>query len=190
MTPPAIIKLVAGAVRSRPKPPAARALHRRSGSSSGSGSTWAAQLPRGRTFSAMGYRPRLFQPFAASSRRLPQSWHEDCGLRPCCLCRVMMSIKSCAKCGGAICLCGFLAALVVSVFGDGKPPPSRAVGPITGQFSTTTVLTSTVTLTAGGNAAVLTVADEITGRLYSAPWSQKQQQELDAPPLPPASSVS
>ena len=37
----------------------------------------------------------------------------------------------------------------------------------------------------------LTVADEISGRLYSAPWLQKQQQqELDAPLLPLTSSVS
>jgi hypothetical protein len=109
--------------------------------------------------------------------------------------RVMISIKSCTKCGAAVCACGFLPALVVSIFGDGKPPPSRAVGPIAAQFSTTTPLTGTVALSRGvtamtdGRTVFLTVADEITGKVYSAPWSQKQQQELDAPP-PLTSSAS
>jgi hypothetical protein len=40
-----------------------------------------------------------------------------------------------------------------------------------------------------GRTVFLTVADEITGKVYSAPWSEKQQQELDAPP-PLTSSAS
>jgi hypothetical protein len=78
----------------------------------------------------------------------------------------------------------------MSVFGDGKPPPSRTVGPITAQFSTTTPLTGSVTLSDPSYVFFLTVADEITGKLYSAPSAQKQQRELDAPPPPLASSVS
>jgi hypothetical protein len=61
------------------------------------------------------------------------------------------------------------------------------VGPIVASFTGTA--TTGTTLTVGG---FLTVVDQITGKVYSAVWREKkQQQELSGtPPSPLKSSVS
>jgi hypothetical protein len=78
----------------------------------------------------------------------------------------MISISSCAKCGAVICACGFAVTLAVSVFGDGKPPPSRVVGPIVAQLPGSMIPT----------IPFVEVADQVTGKMYSAAWLEKAKQ--------------
>jgi hypothetical protein len=89
-------------------------------------------------------------------------------------------MNACRKCGEPVCACGFAATLAVSVLEGGNPPP-RVVGPILAQLTGTvgTMLPS---------VPFVEVSDQITGKLYSAPWLHKQKQrvtEYSARPLPP-----
>jgi hypothetical protein len=92
----------------------------------------------------------------------------------------MMSIKSCCgKCGAFVCACGFAATLTVAVLAGGKPPPSRAVAPIVAQFTPAATTSATVGVSA---PAVLIVANQIAGNVYSGVRSEKQQRGLAASP--------
>jgi hypothetical protein len=79
-------------------------------------------------------------------------------------------MDSCAKCGAFVCACGFVATLVVSSFWDTKPPPSRVLGPIAAQF------TGTIGTTILPTMPYLEVSDQITGKVYSAVWLDRQKQ--------------
>jgi hypothetical protein len=101
----------------------------------------------------------------------------------------MISINSCAKCGGVVCACGFAATLFVSVFGGGQQPPPRAVGPIAAQLTAASGVSTS--LTSGSWSAFLTVHDQINGKAYSAVWSDKQQQrEVGSPPASMVGSIT
>jgi hypothetical protein len=95
----------------------------------------------------------------------------------------MISINTCAKCGAVVCACGFAATLAVAVLGGGKPPPPRVVGPIAAQFTPLTP----GTLGLSTPQAFLAVADEINGKVYSAPWSSEPKKGTEVTGASPAS---
>jgi len=96
-----------------------------------------------------------------------------------------MIMGLCRKCGGFVCLCGFMATLSVSVANGGNPPPPRVVGPIVAQLATSTMTTT--------RTWVATV-DEITGKQYSTVYDEQRERAqaydltasaLDAVSTPP-----
>ena len=84
-----------------------------------------------------------------------------------------MGIMSCAKCGGVVCVCGFLATLAVAIFGGGNPPPARAASALASVM--TSSASTTVSFSTG--SVVLSVHDQITGALRTAVWPQTQQEQ-------------
>jgi hypothetical protein len=74
-------------------------------------------------------------------------------------------IRSCRKCGAAACVCGFLAAVVVALAGDGKPPPARTAA----AFASVMPLST--------SSGFTYVSDEVTGALRLSVWPEGRTRE-------------